>query len=36
MRGAIAAGHELTARAGADALARGGNAVDAEVAEAVM
>ncbi len=36
MRGAIAAGHELTARAGADALARGGNAVDAAVAAAVM
>ena len=29
MNGAIAAGHELTARAGAEALARGGNAVDA-------
>ena len=32
MRGAIAAGHELTARAGAEALAQGGNAVDAVVA----
>ena len=34
MKGAIAAGHELTARAGAEALARGGNAVDAAVAAA--
>ena len=36
MRGAIAAGHELTARAGADALERGGTAVDALVAAAAM
>ena len=36
MRGAIAAGHELTARAGASALAAGGNAVDAAVAAGVM
>jgi len=36
VNGAIAAGHELTARAGADALARGGNAVDAAVAAAAM
>ena len=36
MRGAIAAGHELTARAGAEALAHGGHAVDALVAAAVM
>ena len=36
MNGAIAAGHELTARAGADALARGGTAVDALVAAAAM
>jgi gamma-glutamyltranspeptidase/glutathione hydrolase len=35
-RGAIAAGHELTARAGAEALALGGNAVDAVVAAGVM
>lgn len=32
MRGAIAAGHPLTARAGADVLAAGGNAVDACIA----
>jgi gamma-glutamyltranspeptidase / glutathione hydrolase len=36
MGGAIAAGHELTARAGAEALAHGGNAVDAAVAAAAM
>ncbi|HEU0303065.1 MAG TPA: gamma-glutamyltransferase [Gaiellaceae bacterium] len=34
MRGAVAAGHELTAEAGARALAEGGNAVDACVAAA--
>src|SRR3954471_22403776 len=34
MRGAIAAGHPLTARAGARALEEGGNAVDACVAAA--
>src|SRR5919198_3619751 len=32
MRGAVAAGHRLTAEAGARALAEGGNAVDACVA----
>ncbi len=36
MRGAIAAGHELTARAGAQALEQGGNAVDAVVAAGAM
>ncbi len=36
MRGAVAAGHELTARAGARALERGGNAVDAVVAAGGM
>jgi gamma-glutamyltranspeptidase / glutathione hydrolase len=36
MRGAIAAGHELTARAGAEALVQGGNAVDAVVAAGAM
>ncbi|MDX6496423.1 MAG: gamma-glutamyltranspeptidase / glutathione hydrolase, partial [Gaiellales bacterium] len=36
MRGAIAAGHELTARAGAQALEQGGNAVDAIVAAGAM
>src|SRR6476660_7978490 len=35
MRGAIAAGHPLTAEAGARALAEGGNAVDAAVAAGV-
>ncbi len=34
MRGAIAAGHEITAQAGARALAGGGNAVDACIAAA--
>jgi gamma-glutamyltranspeptidase / glutathione hydrolase len=34
MQGAIAAGHPLTARAGADVLAEGGNAVDACIAAA--
>jgi gamma-glutamyltranspeptidase / glutathione hydrolase len=34
MRGAVAAGHEITARAGARALAEGGNAVDACIAAA--
>src|SRR5437763_1475056 len=36
MNGAIAAGHELTARAGAEALERGGSAVDAAVAAGAM
>jgi gamma-glutamyltranspeptidase/glutathione hydrolase len=36
MKGAIAAGHPLTARAGADVLAAGGNAVDACVAAALV
>jgi gamma-glutamyltranspeptidase / glutathione hydrolase len=36
MRGAIAAGHPLTADAGADVLRAGGNAVDACVAAAVV
>src|SRR3954452_17268878 len=36
MRGAIAAGHEITARAGAEALAHRGTAVDAAVAAAAM
>src|SRR5690242_19861334 len=35
-RGAIAAGHEMTARAGAAALEAGGTAVDAVVAAGVM
>ena len=35
MKGAVAAGHPLTARAGARALAEGGNAVDACVAAAL-
>ena len=34
MKGAIAAGHPLTARAGAEVLAEGGNAVDACIAAA--
>jgi gamma-glutamyltranspeptidase/glutathione hydrolase len=34
MRGAVAAGHEITAQAGARALAEGGNAVDACIAAA--
>ena len=34
MRGAIAAGHRLTAEAGAEILAEGGNAVDACLAAA--
>ena len=36
MRGAVAAGHQLTAEAGARILAEGGNAVDACVAAAFM
>ena len=36
MRGAVAAGHPLTAQAGADVLAAGGNAVDAAVGAAVV
>src|SRR5438132_12378937 len=36
MRGAIAAGHPLTAAAGARVLAVGGNAVDAAVAAALV
>ena len=35
MRSAVAAGHPLTAQAGADVLAAGGNAVDACVAAAL-
>ena len=34
MKGAVAAGHPLTAQAGADILAEGGNAVDACIAAA--
>src|SRR6187549_1301143 len=36
MRGAVAAGHRLTAEAGAQVLAEGGNAVDACIAAAFM
>src|SRR6188474_3350288 len=36
MRGAIAAGHPLTARAGGQVLAEGGNAVDACIAAAFV
>src|SRR5947207_12770478 len=36
MRGAVAAGHRLTAQAGASVLEAGGNAVDAAVAAAVV
>src|SRR5919112_2945118 len=36
MRGVIAAGHPVTAQAGADVLREGGNAVDAAVASVLM
>ena len=36
MRGAVAAGHPLTAQAGADVLSAGGNAVDAAVGAALV
>jgi len=36
MRGVVAAGHALTARAGADVLREGGNAVDAAIAAMLM
>jgi gamma-glutamyltranspeptidase/glutathione hydrolase len=36
MRGAVAAGHRLTAEAGAEVLAAGGNAVDAVIAAAAV
>src|SRR5881227_1608581 len=36
MRGAVAAGHPLTAQTGADVLAAGGNAVDAAVGAALV